>query len=116
MVQFLQVEVFSGGAIVGAGLIFYSLVFGYEKMSKFFNIKVFKTVTSTALLTYCICKAYSFFTSVNGYHNIFDDLVASQTPGYIFSGGLTFILNVCVGLVVSCTMYGFYSLFKRGEI
>ena len=107
---------FSGGAIVGAGLIFYSLVFGHEKLNKFFNIKVFKTITSVSLLTYCLCKAYSFFTSVNGYHNLFDDLVALQTPGNIFSGGLIFILNVCVGLVVSCTMYGFYSLFKRGDI
>ena len=107
---------FSGGAIVGAGLILYSLVFGHEKMSKFFNVKVFKTVTSCSLLCYCLCKAYSFFTSVNGYHNLFDDLIAFQTAGNIFSGGLIFILNVCVGLVVSCTMYGFYSLFKRGEI
>ena len=48
--------------------------------------------------------------------NFFDTLVDLQTPGNIFSGGLIFILNVCVGLVVSCTMYGFYSLFKRGEI
>ena len=107
---------FSGGAIVGAGLILYSLVFGHEKMQKFFNIKVFKTVTSCSLLCYCLCKAYSFFTSVNGYYNFFDTLIDLQTPGNIFSGGLIFILNVCVGLVVSCTMYGFYSLFKRGEI
>ena len=107
---------FSGGAIVGAGLIFYSLVYGHEKLHKFFNIKVFKTITSISLLTYCLCKAYSFFTSVNGYHNVFNDLLAIQTPGNIFSGGLIFILNLCVGLVVSCTMYGFYSLFKRGDI
>ena len=107
---------FSGGAIVGAGLILYSLVFGHEKMSKFFNAKIFKAITSCSLLCYCLCKAYSFFTSVNGYHNLFDDLIALQTAGNIFSGGLIFILNVCVGLVVSCTMYGFYSLFKRGEI
>lgn len=107
---------FSGGAIIGAGLILYSLVFGHEKMQKFFNIKVFKTVTSCSLLCYCLCKAYSFFTSVNGYYNFFDTLIDLQTPGNIFSGGLIFILNVCVGLVVSCTMYGFYSLFKRGEI
>ena len=107
---------FSGGAIVGAGLIFYSLVYGHEKLHKFFNIKVFKTITSVSLLTYCLCKAYSFFTSVNGYHNVFNDLIAIQTPGNIFSGGLIFILNLCVGLVVSCTMYGFYSLFKRGDI
>lgn len=107
---------FSGGAIIGAGLILYSLVFGHEKMQKFFNIKVFKTITSCSLLCYCLCKAYSFFTSVNGYYNFFDTLIDLQTPGNIFSGGLIFILNVCVGLVVSCTMYGFYSLFKRGEI
>ena len=85
-------------------------------MQKFFNIKVFKTITSVSLLTYCICKAYSFFTSVNGYYNLFDDLIRLQSEGHIFSGGLIFILNACVGLVVSCTMYGFYSLFKRGEI
>ena len=103
-------------AIIGAGLILYSLVFGHEKMQKFFNIKVFKTITSCSLLCYCLCKAYSFFTSVNGYYNFFDTLIDLQTPGNIFSGGLIFILNVCVGLVVSCTMYGFYSLFKRGEI
>ncbi len=107
---------FSGGAIVGAGLIFYSLVFGHEQMSKFFNIKVFKAISSVSLLTYCITKAYSFFTSVNGYYNVFDTLIDIQVEGTIFSGGLIFILNACVGLVVSCTMYGFYSLFKRGEI
>ena len=85
-------------------------------MQKFFNIKVFKTITSISLLTYCITKAYSFFTSVNGYYNFFDTLIDMQKYGHIFSGGLIFILNACVGLVVSCTMYGFYSLFKRGEI
>ena len=37
-------------------------------------------------------------------------------PGAILSGGIIFILNVCVGLVVTCTMFGFYSLFKKGEI
>ena len=113
---------FSGGAIVGAGLIFYSIVFGHERMQKFFNEKVFKIITSVALLTYCVCKAYSFFTSVNGYtsengyFNVLDILRSIQTTGNIFSGGLIFILNASVGLVVSCTMYGFYSLFKRGEI
>ena len=107
---------FSGGAIVGAGLILYSLVFGHERMQKFFNIKVFKTVSSIALLTYAVCKGYSFFTSINGYYNFFDTLIDIQVEGNIFSGGLIFILNLSVGLVVSCTMYGFYSLFKRGDI
>lgn len=102
---------FSGGAIMGAGLILYSLSFRKEKIKKLFNIKTFKTITSVSLLTYCGCKAVSFYTSVNG-----PVIHTFGIPGAIFSGGFIFILNCCVGLVVACTMFGFYLLFKRGEI
>ena len=102
---------FSGGAIMGAGLILYSLSFRAEKIQKFFNIKTFKTITSVSLLTYCGCKAVSLYTSVNG-----PVIHTFGIPGAIFSGGFIFILNCCVGLVVACTMFGFYLLFKRGEI
>ncbi len=102
---------FSGGAIMGAGLILYSLAFREEKIKKLFNIKTFKTITSVSLLTYCGCKAVSFYTSVNG-----PVIHTFGIPGAIFSGGFIFILNCCVGLVVACTMFGFYLLFKRGEI
>ncbi len=102
---------FSGGAIMGAGLILYSLAFGFDETNKFFNIKFFKTITSISLLTYCGCKAVSFYTSVNG-----PVIHAFGIPGAIFSGGFIFILNFCVGLVVACTMFGFYLLFKKGEI
>ena len=30
--------------------------------------------------------------------------------------GLILILDICVGAIVACTMYGFYALFARGEI
>ena len=36
-------------------------------------------------------------------------------PGTIFSGGFILPLNLCVGIIVACTMYTFYSLFLEGE-
>ena len=38
------------------------------------------------------------------------------TPGMIFSAGLILPLNLAVGIVVACTMYGFYSVFQRGRV
>lgn len=104
---------FSGGAIIGASLILYSLAFGIEKTHRFFTEKTFKVITSIALLGYCLTKAYSFYLS----DRIIEESFFDQFPiGSILSGGFILILNICVGLVVSCTMYGFYCLFKRGEI
>ena len=36
------------------------------------------------------------------------------TPGAILSSGLILPLNICVGLVVACTMYAFYAMFRKG--
>ena len=30
--------------------------------------------------------------------------------------GMTLLIDLAVGLVVACTVYGFYALFSRGEI
>ena len=103
---------FSGGAIMGAGLIIYSIAFGFENSSKFFKDKTFKAVSSIALLTYCASKTYSFLTGALEVESV----IPLGVPGTILSGGLIFILNVAVGLVVTCTMFGLYSLFKKGEI
>ncbi|MGN1295188.1 MAG: hydrogen gas-evolving membrane-bound hydrogenase subunit E [Bacilli bacterium] len=103
---------FSGGAIMGAGLILYSIAFGFENSQKFFKDKTFKAVSSIALLTYCASKTYSFLTGALEVESI----VPLGIPGTILSGGIIFILNVAVGLVVTCTMFGLYSLFKKGEI
>ena len=103
---------FSGGAIIGAGLIIYSIAFGFENSSKFFKDKTFKAVSSIALLTYCASKTYSFLTGALEVESV----IPLGVPGTILSGGLIFILNVAVGLVVTCTMFGLYSLFKKGEI
>ena len=107
---------FSGGAILGAGFILFSLAFGDEAASKFFTMKTFKTVSAVALFGYSFTKCYSFL--MGGMH--FNDPIAhffhSLADGSILSGGYILILNICVGAVVASTMYGLYCLFKKGEI
>lgn len=103
---------FSGGSIIGAGLILYSAAYGHAAMQKFFTIKTLTYISVACLLTYCGCKSYSFFTGANhvGYE------VPKGIPGNILSAGFILPLNICVGLVVACTMYGFYALFTKGEV
>ncbi len=102
---------FSGGAIMGAGLILYCMTFGFEKTEKFFTEKTYKWISFTALSVYCLSKAYSFYTGANGLHSH----IPLGTPGAILSSGLIFVLNICVGMVVTCTMYTFYAMFRKGE-
>ena len=49
---------FSGGAIIGAGMILYVSAYGFDKMQKFFNEKTYTVVKVTALVTYCIVISY----------------------------------------------------------
>ena len=103
---------FSGGAIIGAGLILYQNAFGFKKIKKFFTQKTFKGVTFVALSFYALSKSYSFFTGANHLHSG----IPLGISGRILSSGLILPLNICVGLVVACTMYGFYAIFKKGGI
>lgn len=103
---------FSGGAIMGAGLILYLNAFGFRRMRRFFSFRTFRIVTLCALLFYALSKAYSFFTGANHLPSIIDP----GTPGMIFSAGLIPYLNIAVGLVVCCTIYGFYTLFRKGDM
>ena len=101
---------FSGGAIMGAGLILHVNAFGYKKTQRFFNERTYKRITVGALGFYCIAKSYSFFTGANH----LPSGIPLGTPGALISSGLILPLNICVGLVVACTMYAFYTLFKKG--
>lgn len=101
---------FSGGAIIGAGLILYLNAFGFEKTERFFTAKTYKWISFTALSFYCIAKSYSFYT---GAHHL-ESGIPLGTPGNILSSGLILPLNICVGLVVACTMYAFFALFRKG--
>ena len=101
---------FSGGAIIGAGLILYLNAFGFAKTERFFTEKTYKWVCFFALTFYCLDKSYSFFTGANH----LESGIPLGTPGAILSSGLILPLNICVGLVVACTMYAFYALFRKG--
>ena len=101
---------FSGGAVLGSGLILYLNAFGFQKMEKIFNEKSYRRVTLSALTFYCLAKSYSFFTGANH----LESGIPLGTPGAILSSGLILPLNICVGLVVACTMYAFYALFRKG--
>lgn len=103
---------FSGGAILGAGLILCSAAFGFEQTERFLNRKVFRTVTLCALGFYSLAKCWSFYTGANG----LESGIHPGTLGNIFSAGLILPLNIAVGAVVACTMYGLYSLFQRGNL
>ena len=101
---------FSGGAVLGSGLILYLNAFGFQKMEKIFNEKIYRRVTLSALTFYCLAKSYSFLTGANH----LESGIPLGTPGAILSSGLILPLNICVGLVVACTMYAFYALFRKG--
>ena len=101
---------FSGGAIIGSGLILYVNAFGFKKIERFFTQKTYKWICFTALLFYCLAKTYSFYC---GAHHL-ETGIPLGTPGAILSSGLILPLNICVGLVVACTMYAFYAMFRKG--
>ncbi|MCR5733833.1 MAG: hypothetical protein K6G22_04415 [Lachnospiraceae bacterium] len=102
---------FSGGAIIGAGLILYLNAFGFGKTERFFVEKTYKIVSVSALTFYCLAKSYSFFTGANH----LESHIPKGIPGAILSAGLILPLDICVGLVVSCTMYTFYCMFRKGD-
>ena len=103
---------FSGGAVMGAAMILFETAFGFEKTDRFFTQKMSMLVTFISLAFYSFAKGYVFFTGANGLENH----IPKGIPGAVLSGGLILPLDIAVGFVVACTMFGFYSLFKRGSI
>ncbi len=101
---------FSGGAVIGAGLILYVSAFGFEKAERFFTGATYKWMSFGALACYCLSKTYSFYTGANHIESV----IPLGTPGAILSSGLILLLNICVGVVVAGTMYTFYVMFRKG--
>lgn len=101
---------FSGGAVIGAGLILYVSAFGFAKTERFFTARTYKWMSFGALACYCLSKTYSFYTGANHIESI----IPLGTPGAILSSGLILLLNICVGVVVAGTMYTFYVMFRKG--
>ena len=103
---------FSGGAIIGAGLIMYLNAFGFEKTSKFFNEKVYKRITFAGLAFYACAKCYAFFCGANELNSH----ISKGIAGHIISAGLILPLDIAVGCVVACTMYAFFAMFRKGGL
>lgn len=103
---------FSGGTVLGAGLILYLLAFGFKRTERFFNYHTFRRLSTAALMFYALSKGYIFFTGANGIPNG----IGTGRFGAILSGGLLLPLNIAVGVVVACTMYVLYALFRKGDM
>ena len=103
---------FSGGAVIGAGLILHSAAFGFSATARFFDEKIYDLVKVGSLALYSMLIIYYLFTGANG--------IASVVPlgklGNILSSGLILPINILVGFEVACTMYAFYALFRKGGI
>ncbi|MBQ7896598.1 MAG: hypothetical protein IJ364_08625 [Oscillospiraceae bacterium] len=102
---------FSGGAILGGGLILAASVFGQDVMSEKVNATLTTGLSVTCLMAYAVMKGYSFYTGAN--HVGWE--IPKGTPGNILSSGFILPLNICVGVIVACTMYTFFSLFSQAE-
>ena len=103
---------FSGGTILGTGLVLCSLAYGPAKVNSFFTFKTFAVLCSVSLGFYAIVKGYSFMVGATGNSTG----IPLGTPGNILSGGLILPLSISVGIVVACTIYIFYALFSEGEV
>ncbi len=103
---------FAGGAIFGGALILYGVAFGQKRMQAFLSMKTLMRLNVIAVFVYTLIKYYSFFTGGNdvGFE------IPKGVPGEILSAYAILILNMCIGVLVACTMYGFYALFAKGEI
>ena len=101
---------FSGGAMMGAGMILYVCAFGFDKTRRFFSERVYTSVKVTALVLYGVMITYYYIMGANGLENH----IPLGTPGAILSAGLILPIDLVVGLQVACTMYAFYALFRRG--
>jgi multicomponent Na+:H+ antiporter subunit B len=103
---------FSGGTVLGSALIIFAAAYGFMTTDRVFTNRVAAWISFSALGFYSFAKGYVFFTGANGIENH----IPKGEPGAILSGGLILPLDIAVGLVVACTMFGFYSLFRRGSI
>jgi multicomponent Na+:H+ antiporter subunit B len=94
---------FSGGALIGGGLILYTIVFGSKQAEQLFPSSVAEWLESGGILVYIgtglvgVFTVDSFLTNVNAGFGL-------GTPGTLFSGGMIPILMIAIGIKVASTM------------
>lgn len=94
---------FSGGSVLGATLILFSVALGADKVRRFFTARVFNVVRISGLTVYALMFGVYIFFGANG--------IESELSRYI-----VLVIDVAVGLVVMSTMYGFYSFYTKGDL
>lgn len=104
---------FAGGTIIGASFILLRIVFGKKAAAKKLSYSKMITCLCTSIILYGLIKGYSFISGGSDLHWIQPGL---GTPGNILSGGFILPLNILVGIIVSISIYFFYTLFDKGEI
>ncbi|NLC72204.1 MAG: hypothetical protein GX684_00305 [Ruminococcaceae bacterium] len=98
---------FAGGTVLGAMLILISAAYGHARVSAFLTSYLISLLMSFALLVYALIKAFAFVSAAVG-ENL---LPVHGNIGSIYSAGFILPLNICVGIVVSLTVFAFYSAF-----
>lgn len=94
---------FSGGSVLGAALIIFTLAFGEKTVRAFFTRRVFNLVRITGLMVYALMFGCYIYLGANG--------IESELSRYI-----VLVVDIAVGLVVMSTMYGFYSFYTKGDL
>ncbi|MBU5626246.1 hypothetical protein KQI82_04830 [Oscillibacter sp. MSJ-2] len=97
---------FSGGTILGGALILFSAAFGFSALQTYLDYDVYNVVRVLGLGVYAVLYAFYIFVGANG----LGSHISTE------HGGLIAPIEIAVGIVVACTIYGFYALFARGEI
>ncbi len=103
---------FSGGAILGGGMILYARTFGNESVHRFFTEGLYSLVKVFCLMGYGLLLTW-YVLSGNG---AIPWSIPLGEAGRIFSSGIIMPINLLVGFEVTCTIYAFYALFSEGEV
>ena len=94
---------FSGGSVLGASVILFTVAFGVRETGRFLSERVYNIVRVSGLCIYGIMFGIYIFLGANA--------IESSLSRYIVS-----VIDIAVGLVVMTTMYGFYSYYTKGAL
>lgn len=94
---------FSGGSILGASLIIFSVTYGSKSVRRFLSERVYNIIRISGLCTYGVLFFIYIMCGANGIENGLAHL-------------LVIIIDIAVGLVVMSTMFGFYAFYTKGEL
>lgn len=105
---------FSGGAILGAGLILYGITFGEKASLKLFPHSLSKILESGGVLTYLLIGLIGLIVSGAFLTNL-DSIFNPGDPGSLISGGMIPLLMIAIGLKVGSTMMTLFTHLLEDE-